>query len=84
MTFLEQSQLAYHTQIHDIKGGHPCDPAPAIPSQLAEYGYNTLYTLMLLRHGEWEWNHLNRYTGVCDVDLTNKGGKEARDAAWLL
>ena len=39
---------------------------------------------MLLRHGESEWNKLNRYTGWCDVELTDKGKKEARDAGRLL
>jgi hypothetical protein len=83
-TFLEQPQLVSDTQTHDIKGGLPCDPALASPYRLAEYGNNTLYTLFLLWHGEWEWNHLNRYTGWRDVDLTNKGRQEARDAGRLL
>jgi hypothetical protein len=52
-TFLEQPQLASLTQTRDIKGGLPCDPAPANPYRLAEYGDNMLYTLVLLRHGEW-------------------------------
>jgi hypothetical protein len=82
--FLEQPQLASHTQTHDIKGRLPCDPAPASPYQLAEYGDNTMYTLVLLRHGAWEWNLLNRYTGWCDIDLTNKGRQEARDAGRIL
>jgi hypothetical protein len=47
-TFLEQTQLVSHTQTHEIKGGLPYDPAPASPYQLAEYGDNMLYTLLLL------------------------------------
>ena len=35
------------------------------------------YTLILLRHGESEWNALNLFTGWVDVDLTDKGVTEA-------
>jgi 2,3-bisphosphoglycerate-dependent phosphoglycerate mutase len=34
-------------------------------------------TLILLRHGESEWNALNLFTGWVDVDLTDKGREEA-------
>ena len=34
-------------------------------------------TLVLLRHGESEWNALNLFTGWVDVDLTDKGRTEA-------
>ena len=34
-------------------------------------------TLVLLRHGESEWNALNLFTGWVDVDLTEKGRAEA-------
>ena len=34
-------------------------------------------TLVLLRHGESEWNALNLFTGWVDVDLTDKGRGEA-------
>lgn len=34
-------------------------------------------TLILLRHGESEWNALNLFTGWVDVDLTDKGRAEA-------
>ena len=43
-----------------------------------------MYTLILLRHGESEWNVANRYTGWCDVDLTERGEDEARSAGRLL
>jgi hypothetical protein len=68
---------------HLIGGGTPCDPAPA-PFTLADFGEESLYTLVLLRHGESEWNKLNKYTGWCDVDLTEKGKLEARQAGRLL
>jgi 2,3-bisphosphoglycerate-dependent phosphoglycerate mutase len=35
-------------------------------------------TLILLRHGESEWNLANRFTGWIDVDLSEKGVDEAR------
>lgn len=36
--------------------------------------------LILLRHGQSEWNLENRFTGWTDVDLTEKGRQEAFDA----
>ena len=35
------------------------------------------YTLILLRHGESDWNARNLFTGWVDVDLTDKGRAEA-------
>ncbi|MFO0980901.1 MAG: 2,3-diphosphoglycerate-dependent phosphoglycerate mutase [Planctomycetota bacterium] len=40
-----------------------------------------MHRLVLLRHGESTWNRENRFTGWTDVDLTDKGRIEARDAA---
>jgi 2,3-bisphosphoglycerate-dependent phosphoglycerate mutase len=40
--------------------------------------------LILLRHGESEWNQLNLFTGWQDVDLTAQGETEARNAGELL
>jgi 2,3-bisphosphoglycerate-dependent phosphoglycerate mutase len=40
--------------------------------------------LVLLRHGESTWNKENRFTGWTDVDLSDKGREEARDAGRLL
>ena len=42
------------------------------------------YKLILLRHGESQWNLENRFTGWTDVDLTNSGKDEARKAGLLL
>jgi len=36
--------------------------------------------LILLRHGQSEWNLANRFTGWTDVDLTDAGREEARQA----
>lgn len=41
-------------------------------------------TLVLLRHGESEWNKENRFTGWVDVDLSDKGRQEAKAAGQLL
>jgi 2,3-bisphosphoglycerate-dependent phosphoglycerate mutase len=41
-------------------------------------------TLVLLRHGESTWNKENRFTGWTDVDLTDRGRDEAREAGRLL
>ncbi len=40
--------------------------------------------LVLMRHGESQWNLENRFTGWTDVDLTDKGRAEARAAGELL
>jgi 2,3-bisphosphoglycerate-dependent phosphoglycerate mutase len=40
--------------------------------------------LVLLRHGQSTWNLENLFTGWVDVDLTDLGRKEARDAGQLL
>lgn len=40
--------------------------------------------LVLIRHGESEWNNLNLFTGWTDVDLTERGIKEAKRAGQLL
>ena len=40
--------------------------------------------LVLLRHGESDWNLQNRFTGWTDVDLSKKGETEAHESAKLL
>ena len=40
--------------------------------------------LVLLRHGESDWNRENRFTGWTDVDLSEQGIAEARAAGRLL
>lgn len=40
--------------------------------------------IVLLRHGQSEWNLENRFTGWTDVDLTPEGEAEARRAGELL
>ncbi len=43
-----------------------------------------MYKLVLLRHGESTWNKENRFTGWTDVDLSDKGKEEARNAGKVL
>ena len=39
-----------------------------------------MYRLVLIRHGESEWNKENRFTGWTDVDLSENGVNEAHEA----
>jgi 2,3-bisphosphoglycerate-dependent phosphoglycerate mutase len=43
-----------------------------------------MYKLVLLRHGESTWNKENRFTGWTDVDLSEQGRREAKQAGELL
>jgi len=42
------------------------------------------HTLVLVRHGQSEWNKLNQFTGWKDVDLTQTGIEEAKQAGKKL
>ena len=44
----------------------------------------TSHTLILLRHGESDWNQKNLFTGWVDVDLTEKGRAEAVRGGHLM
>ena len=56
----------------DRRGPGRCRRAPAC-ARLA----GMTYTLVLLRHGESDWNQKNLFTGWVDVDLTEQGRAEA-------
>jgi 2,3-bisphosphoglycerate-dependent phosphoglycerate mutase len=43
-----------------------------------------MHTVVLLRHGESTWNRENRFTGWTDVDLSDRGRDEAREAGRLM
>ncbi len=43
-----------------------------------------MYKIVLLRHGESTWNKENRFTGWTDVDLSEKGVEEAKNAGKVL
>lgn len=43
-----------------------------------------IYKLIVVRHGQSEWNLANKFTGWTDVDITEKGSEEAKNAGKLL
>lgn len=43
-----------------------------------------MHKLVMIRHGQSQWNLDNRFSGWSDVDLTEQGVTEARDAGALL
>ncbi len=43
-----------------------------------------MYKLVLIRHGQSEWNKENRFTGWKDIDLSEQGRDEAKQAGQLL
>jgi len=43
-----------------------------------------MHKLVLIRHGESQWNKENRFTGWKDIDLSEKGIEEAHSAGKLL
>ncbi len=43
-----------------------------------------MYKLVLIRHGQSEWNRTNQFTGWTDVDLSERGVAEAKEAGKTL
>jgi 2,3-bisphosphoglycerate-dependent phosphoglycerate mutase len=43
-----------------------------------------MHKIVLLRHGESVWNKENLFTGWTDVDLSEKGREEAKEAGLML
>ena len=43
-----------------------------------------MYQIVLIRHGESIWNKENRFTGWYDIDLTDTGAQQAKQAGRLL
>ena len=43
-----------------------------------------MFKVVLIRHGESQWNQENRFTGWTDVPLAEKGIQEAREGGQLL
>ncbi len=43
-----------------------------------------MYTLVIIRHGQSQWNKKNLFCGWTDVDLTEKGFEDALAAGRLL
>jgi len=53
-------------------------------STLRHFGLRNKHTLVLVRHGESEWNKTNRFTGWKDVPLSATGIEEAKQCGELL
>ena len=47
-------------------------------------GKRSLHTVVMIRHGESTWNVEKRFTGWCDVPLTDHGEADAVDAGSLM
>src|SRR5437667_11478357 len=45
---------------------------------------SAMMKLVMVRHGESTWNQENRFTGWTDVDLSDKGRREAQEGAQVL
>jgi 2,3-bisphosphoglycerate-dependent phosphoglycerate mutase len=67
-----------------------CAPFAEYPANSPHNRYMTLAfgdsmpTLVLIRHGQSQWNLENRFTGWWDVDVTEQGAEEARTAGRLM
>ena len=64
-------------------------PSVATPSSLPSSAWAHTKTpwhstLVLIRHGQSEWNAANRFTGWTDIDLTDEGRREAAAGAEAL
>ena len=58
-------------------------PPQAMPAPVHQ-NPQTMYKLVLIRHGESTWNLENRFTGWTDVDLTATGIEQAKQAGRVL
>ena len=56
----------------------------AVPGTSPHVGTTGRYELILVRHGESQWNRDGRFTGWVDIDLTAAGKEQARAAGRLL
>ena len=66
------------------RGARYAGPRRRSSSSLTAESHEAMHRLVLLRHGESTWNKENRFTGWTDVDLTEQGRDEAREAGRLL
>ena len=55
-----------------------------LPHNFSKWRIVPMMKLVLVRHGESEWNKLNLFTGWKDVDLSEKGHEEAKQAGVTL
>ena len=55
-----------------------------LPAKNTSHAISKMHKLVLIRHGESTWNLENRFTGWTDVDLTETGIAQAKNAGILL
>ncbi len=69
-----------------VKTAAPSDvpTAPTDTTGQSDWDAAKIYKVVLLRHGESQWNKENRFTGWTDVDISEQGIKEAHSAGALL
>lgn len=48
------------------------------------FGHTKMHTVVMIRHGESSWNVGKRFTGWCDIPLTEHGIKDAKDSGTLM
>lgn len=60
------------------------DSLSGLTNVAPRFSPKSMSTLVLLRHGQSQWNLENRFTGWVDVDLTAEGETQARRAGDLL
>jgi len=71
--------------VGELLAAKPVEPHAFLKSRLVDMqALAAPRTLVLLRHGESEWNSSNRFTGWVDVDLTTTGRAEADKAGRAL
>lgn len=75
---------AEHRKKKVIKRGCQENPGNLLIRTINNNGFWVMGKIILLRHGESEWNQQNRFTGWTDVTLTRRGEEEARHAARLI
>ncbi|MDU5617199.1 MAG: 2,3-diphosphoglycerate-dependent phosphoglycerate mutase [Klebsiella michiganensis] len=75
---------AEHRKKKVIKRECQENPGNLLIRTINNNGFWVMGKIILLRHGESEWNQQNRFTGWTDVTLTRRGEEEARHAARLI
>src|SRR5215475_1243925 len=70
------------TGIHLPTGGHAA--APCVPGSGGADKLSAMSTLVLIRHGESEWNAEGLFTGWVDIGLSGTGTREALAGGKLL
>ena len=84
-SLVSSRRLAYYSYVGD--GGRcPKKNPPSMVDKIAKQFQSPSKpgTLILVRHGETEWNQKRLFTGWVDVDLSDRGIREIEHASRLL